>query len=37
MYENLWDGSGVVAFRQADGRTDRHDGLSSRYSPCKDA
>ena len=35
MYENLSDGSGVVAFGQVDGQADRHDALSSRYSPCK--
>ena len=36
-YENLSAGSGVVAFGQADGWTDRHDGVSTVYSPCKDA
>jgi hypothetical protein len=33
MYENLSDGSSAVAFGQADGGPERHDGVSSRYSP----
>jgi hypothetical protein len=37
MYENLSDGSGAVAFGQADGRPDRHEAVSSRYSPRKDS
>jgi hypothetical protein len=37
MYENLSGGSSVVALGQVEGRADRHDGGTSRYSPCKGA
>ena len=46
-YKNVWKPvgrkwrccirTGGRAGGRTDGRTDRHDGVSSRYSPCKDA